>query len=139
MQARPHMPQWVPLVWRLTQTPPQRVPPVGHAQAPAVQVAPPVHDTPQAPQWALSVAVVTQTPPQAVWPGPQVDAHEPALQVWSAPQALPQVPQWALLVWRLTQTPPQRVEPAGQAHMPMAHWVPPAQVRPQAPQLPLSL
>jgi hypothetical protein len=47
---------------------PQKVWPVGQAQAPAVQLRPLVHALPQVPQLALSVCAFTQV---AVMPEPQ--------------------------------------------------------------------
>lgn len=60
------MPQWAPLVWRLTHTPPQSDWPIGHAHMPALQVVPPEHETPHAPQLALSVCALVHTPPQRI-------------------------------------------------------------------------
>ncbi len=54
-QAVPQLPQSAVLVARLTQVPEQLVVPTGQPQAPEVQVAPPLHATPQPPQLALSV------------------------------------------------------------------------------------
>jgi hypothetical protein len=72
VQARPHMPQLAVSLWVLTQVDiapvPQRVSPVGQAQAPIVQVCPLGHTVPQAPQLALSLAVSTQAMPQALRP-----------------------------------------------------------------------
>jgi hypothetical protein len=64
-QARPHAPQWAASVSGLTHTPLQSVRPAGQAQAPAVQVAPPLHAVPQAPQLSASVRRLTQRPPQS--------------------------------------------------------------------------
>ncbi len=70
----------------LTQTPPQSVCPAGQAQAPATQLWPPMHATPQPPQLALSVKRFASQPSDCRWlQSPVLVAHatmmhDPALQ-----------------------------------------------------------
>lgn len=59
------------------QVEPQRKVPLGHAQAPALQMRPPVQVVPQAPQLAASVWVFTHTLPQAVCPVGHESTHDP--------------------------------------------------------------
>ena len=68
VQARLHMPQWAPLVWRSKHVPPQSVWPLGQVHMPLEQTRPPVQRLPQELQLALSVAVFTQLPLQLLWP-----------------------------------------------------------------------
>jgi len=70
VQAFPQRPQLARSLWKLAQRAvapvPQRLWPVGQAQAPAVQVWPLAQAVPQRPQLLLLVWVLTQVVPQRV-------------------------------------------------------------------------
>ncbi len=115
-QAVPHMPQWVLLVWVLTQTvsppppPPwlaQRTCPTGQPctvmQLPAAHTWLDAHMRPHMPQLRLLTLVLTHTSPQRVCPIGQARVHMPAAQLEPVGHTVPQLPQLVLLVWVLTQ------------------------------------
>jgi hypothetical protein len=119
-------------------------------QAPAAQLWPGAHATPQAPQWDGSRwrSAHWRAPApsaQVARPAAQVVAQAPPEQTWPAGHAVPQAPQLVLSVWRLAQatrappSPPcaQAVCPVGQTtwHAPATQLWPAAQALPQAPQL----
>ena len=77
-QARVHEPQWVASVWRLTQTPPQRVWPPGQTHVPKEHAVPPVQARLHMRQWVASVCVARQAPLQACCPTGHAAAQMPS-------------------------------------------------------------
>ncbi len=145
LQARPHAPQWVLLVCRLTQAPPQSVWPVGHTQVP-VEQEPPVQVRPQAPQFNAVVVLVSQPlamlPSQSAKPVLQAIPHRPLVHpgrpLGKVPEhERPQPPQLAGSVARSRQ-PIARMQNSPRTP---GHWQRPAtqtsvarQAAPHAPQ-----
>ena len=80
MHERPHAPQWLSSVRRLTQRPAHTTSPGRHlgAQTPAVQISVGPHVVPHAPQLVLSLVRLRQMPPQLVVPARQLTRHIPA-------------------------------------------------------------
>jgi hypothetical protein len=73
-------PQWLLLVWVLTQEPEQSVVPVLQTHWPLEQTRPVKQAFPHAPQWLLLVLVLTQAPPQLVSEPVQTVVQEPFWQ-----------------------------------------------------------
>jgi hypothetical protein len=116
--ARPHEPQLLLSVLRLTQAEPQSVWPVGHIiarQVPVWQVWPIVQTVPQPPQLLLSVLVLTHTPPheRSLVPHIIIARQVPAVQLSPAAQAIPHAPQLLASVIVSTHVPLQRIWPVG--------------------------
>jgi hypothetical protein len=132
-QRRLQAPQLFTSDWTSTQRPAQSRQPVGHAQAPRVQIwfEPDEQARPHAPQLEPSVCVLTQLVPQKVCPLGQLQA--PFTQVCVATQALPHVPQFRLSVVTSTQLVPQSAWAAahGGSHSPWRQVLPPVQKWPQ--------
>jgi hypothetical protein len=114
-QATPQPPQFMRLVWVLTQAPPQAFSPMGQEHIPMTQLWPAEHTVPQVPQFIPSDVTSTQAimapVPQTARGAAQGTAQRPAVQVWPVGQALPQAPQLARSLWRSRQVPAQAVWP----------------------------
>jgi hypothetical protein len=89
---------------------------VGHAHAPAMHTAPPVHAMPQPPQLLGSVFVSTQAPVQLVVPAGHI-VVQVIEHTCIAVHIVPHAPQFCGSVFVSTQTPPHSV-PVAQAHVP---------------------
>src|SRR5581483_6662288 len=113
--------------------------PVGHAQTPAVQVAPCAHELPHMPQLRALVCRSAQTEPpppgppneHMVWPVGHMLSQTPLTHWCPRWHALPHWPQLRASVCRSLQAPGvQLTRPASHTHAPatqvapMAHWLP---------------
>jgi hypothetical protein len=94
---------------------------VVHVQAPPLQIAPPVHSTPQPPQLVALLVELTQVPAHSSIPPGQ--AQVPAEQILPVSQTMPQPPQFVGSLEVVTHLPPQSTVSTGQ----LSTQVPPAQ------------
>ena len=98
--------------------------PTGQAHAPVLQVAPPVHSTPQAPQLPIFDEVSTHKPAHSTVPTGQLQV--PAVHGLPTGHAMPQAPQLPGSVNTLLQWPLQLI--VGDWHTSVQ--LPPAQAWP---------
>jgi hypothetical protein len=139
----PHVPQFVPSVWRSAQVPAQLTVPAGQAQSPFWQIKFEPQISKQRPQLALLLCRSTHAAPHIVNPeAAHRIAQVPSLQMGEAPpQAFPHDPQLASLDERFTQlpTPPRArahwVYPGEHSQVPLMQGAPPGHTAPQEPQL----
>jgi hypothetical protein len=134
-------PQWVWLVFVLTQALPHSISPApAQPHVPLLQAVAPVGQALQPPQWAMVPSPLdgTHAPPEhIVWPDGHMAEQALLLQTWPLGQTVQLLPQW--VASEATQAPPQRNRPVAQAHWPFVHTRPLPHALPQEPQFWLSL